>query len=276
MDIDWRRRWTRAKIRFDCNLERRAHVDGISETWITRHCTKSRNAVRLLFSEESRISAWENEETPAGVLTDSAPVLEDIHSKTSPVYCIDVHSEAVWCLTGLENGTIHLWTVRQEEGTCVHTFQAHSGVVSVIKISPTEKSFLSGSWDKSIKLWSLDDGTLLKDYGTMKSQITSIEFRPSTSKTDLVFFATSFDGTLYIFDGSKEPKIVSAASGSLNWCLSACWSIDGKRIYCGRKNETVDEIDAVQGTILRTIRMPKDSGWVSCVTMMPNNRQLLW
>ncbi len=38
-------------------------------------------------------------------------------SNAIPIYSIDVHSEAVWCVTGLENGKIKLWSVRQEEGT---------------------------------------------------------------------------------------------------------------------------------------------------------------
>ena len=46
------------------------------------------------------VSAWESDD----------PIAIPIHS-------IDVHSEAVWCVTGLENGMIKLWSVRQEEGT---------------------------------------------------------------------------------------------------------------------------------------------------------------
>ena len=57
-----------------------------------------------IINSVSLVSAWES--------NDSSPVA---------VHSIDVHSEAVWCVTGLENGTIKLWTVRQEEGT-VSTF----------------------------------------------------------------------------------------------------------------------------------------------------------
>ena len=47
------------------------------------------------------ISAWENE--PPG--------------KPCPIHSIDVHSEGVWCLTGSQNGLIHLWTIRHDEGS---------------------------------------------------------------------------------------------------------------------------------------------------------------
>lgn len=46
------------------------------------------------------VSAWES--------NDGGPIA---------VHSIDVHSQAVWCVTGLENGLIRLWTFRQEEGT---------------------------------------------------------------------------------------------------------------------------------------------------------------
>ena len=50
------------------------------------------------------VSAWESNDN--GILA---------------VHSIDVHSEAVWCVTGLENGMIKLWTVRQEEGTVLYS-----------------------------------------------------------------------------------------------------------------------------------------------------------
>jgi transcriptional activator SPT8 len=134
---------------------------------------------------------------------------------------IDVHSEAVWCLTGLENGSIHLWTVRQEEGSCVHTYTAHAGPVSSIKIAPNEKSFLSGSWDKMIKLWSLEDGSLLQEFGPLKSQVTSISFHPTS---DTLFLASSFDGSVYIFDINEPDEAIAIPPFvSAGWCLSVCF-----------------------------------------------------
>ena len=152
------------------------------------------------------VSAWENEES-------------------SPIYSIQVHSEAVWCLTGSKNGNVHLWTLRQEEGTLVHTFKGHQGPVSVLKICPDEKRFLSGSWDKTIKLWSLDDGSILYDFNDFKSQLTTInilKINPRNS-SEFSFYATTFDGSLVIYPWKNfQSPITISTSVHSSWCLSVC------------------------------------------------------
>jgi transcriptional activator SPT8 len=66
------------------------------------------------------ISAWENEDQPLkpDVVLHNETITSENQEfpKTSPVYSIDVHSEAVWCVTGTETGNINLYTVRHCEG----------------------------------------------------------------------------------------------------------------------------------------------------------------
>lgn len=144
-----------------------------------------------------------------------------------------------------------------------------------MKICGGERQLLSGSWDKSIKLWSLDDGSLLHDIGTMKSQVTCISLNPLS---DISFCATSFDGTLWIYNNiSKQPKIISGNSlqSKTNWTLTACWSVCGEKIYIGRRNEGVDIVDVTRGVIISNIKLLPGSGWITSVMIFPNNRHLL-
>ena len=109
----------------------------------------------------------------------------------------------------------------------------------------------------------------------MKSQVTCIALNPSSQQS---FLATSFDGTLWIFDKlSQKPRILS--SGGLesknNWTLTACWSKSGQKIYIGRKNEGLDQVDVATGTITSTIKLLRSSGWISTLLMFPNDRHLL-
>ncbi|KAI9203003.1 WD40-repeat-containing domain protein [Polychytrium aggregatum] len=229
------------------------------------------------------ISAWENEETlPRPNAADSAPT----ENRISPVYSIDVHSEGAWVVTGCESGAINMWTGRHDEGTCFHTLQHHKNSVSVLKITPDETGLFSGSWDKSVLRWDLNVGRVVREFSGASSQITSISLRPTPNtgtglpsrSTESILMCTSFDGCIGIFDERVpgRPQIRKILpQGSPPWALSACWSNDGKRIYCGRRNGTVDEYDFAEGKILRTLRLPRDSGAVSQVNIMPNDRHLL-
>lgn len=78
------------------------------------------------------------------------------------------------------------------------------------------------------------------------------------------------------------------------WCMSACWNYAGDKIYVGRRNETVDEWDvrmlpdlqhpergpsASPGDKaprhMRSLRLPRGSGPVSSVVMMPNDQHIV-
>ena len=75
------------------------------------------------------VGAWENEE-PKEPNPQLAGMIDATPAKVSPVYCMDVHSEAVWLVTGTGSGHVNLWSVRHKEGkvewlTLVYSF--HQG-----------------------------------------------------------------------------------------------------------------------------------------------------
>ncbi|CAO3659872.1 unnamed protein product [Umbelopsis vinacea] len=279
-------------------------------------------------------SWWENEEQPEELKLKTEPsenseATPAPETKLSPVYSIDIQSEGLWALSGLENGSINLVTVRHDEGKCHHVFWKHTGPVSVLTLVPGETSFMSGSWDKTIVEWDLNTGAIQREYSGYSSQISSISFRPlekevivnnsskdvdqeakedeekasenqdeegannededmeskedsngreSLVKDPNIMLTTSIDGNCLIWD-RREP---TAAARRLNlpdktppWCLSACWSADGTKVYTGRRNGTVDEYDFAAQKLIRSFRMPANSGPVSCVTSLPNGSHII-
>jgi transcriptional activator SPT8 len=226
------------------------------------------------------VSAWENDDSPPKAVNPNPNPLEntnvDAEKVVSPVYSIDVQSEGVWCVTGTESGAINLFTVRHHEGKLIHSFRGHKGIVSVLRISPDEQTLLSGGWDKSVKLWSLDNGTILKDFRDASTPIMDIVFHP---KNTSVFCVCSFDGTVYIYDLRTQngliSKITSQVSQSPPWALSCCWSADGSKLYVGRRHCQVDELDVQLGTCSRVFKLPSGSGPVFHVAAMENGRNLI-
>lgn len=115
-----------------------------------------------------------------------------------------------------------------------------------------------------------------------------------------IFLTSTLSGQVMLWDrrvDSKSKQGVRALelpSGTPPWCMSVCWNHTGDKIYVGRRNETVEEwdvrmlpdatrSDSVGRSHLgrapkhvRTLRMPRGSGPVSSVLVMPNNRHLVW
>lgn len=218
-------------------------------------------------------------------------------AKLSPVYSLAIHSEALWALQGCENGSINLTSVRHDEGKCHHVFRKHTGPVSVLEITPDETGVISGSWDKSILEWDLHTGSIVRSYDGHSSQISSILFQPiytphATTEQEVennllwnqkntnVLMTTSIDGQCLLWDrrepSTTEARRLKVPEKTPPWCLSACWSADGSKIYMGRRNGTVDEYDFGSQKWIQSFRMPANSGPVSYVTSMPNGKHIIW
>lgn len=120
------------------------------------------------------MSYWENEEP-------SPPNARADEHVLSPVYSLAVHSGALWLLSGLESGGINLQSVRHDEGKRIHCLRdgGHTNAVSVLQLAPDEKSVLSGSWDKSVLDWDLNNGQILRRFDGSGGQISAIELRPA-------------------------------------------------------------------------------------------------
>lgn len=121
------------------------------------------------------MSYWENEE-PA------PPNARPEDRILSPVYSLAVHKDALWLLSGLESGGINLQSVRHDEGKRIHCLRGeggHTNAVSVLQLAPDEQSVLSGSWDKSILDWDLNNGQIIRRFESSSSQISAIEPRPA-------------------------------------------------------------------------------------------------
>ncbi|KIN04510.1 hypothetical protein OIDMADRAFT_116415, partial [Oidiodendron maius Zn] len=119
------------------------------------------------------MSYWDNEESTVKTLGDDQTL--------SPVYSLAVQSQALWILSGLESGSINLYSVRHDEGKLIASLQKHKSAVSVLTLDKEEKSVLSGSWDKNVYDWDLNTGQVKRAFEGSGGQISAIEIRPASS-----------------------------------------------------------------------------------------------
>ncbi|KAK2756552.1 Transcription factor spt8 [Arachnomyces sp. PD_36] len=99
----------------------------------------------------------------------------------SPVYSLASQSQGLWILSGLESGSIRLQSVRHDEGKEIAVLQSHTSAVSVLNLTPDEKSLLSGSWDKRVLDWDLNVGQPRRTFVSSTGQVSAIEMRPEST-----------------------------------------------------------------------------------------------
>ncbi|UYI28034.1 WD40 domain-containing protein [Encephalitozoon cuniculi] len=119
---------------------------------------------------------------------------EELRGHSSGINAIDCNGN--YMVSGCDGGDVIVW-----KGFALHKRMKHSAEVISVSISPNKLYVASGSFDKSVKLWSMDSGQQLSSFRHM-DLVYKIKMM-----NDLVV-SCSKDKTIKMFRVSKK-KVVS-------------------------------------------------------------------
>ncbi len=153
------------------------------------------------------------------------------HSKT--VFCIDIISKCL-IATGSSDKLIKIWNTGNlnlikiaslicflllnnvDTGADLKTLKGHNGAVNCLKVSNDKLKLISGSEDKTIKIWSIDTGACLKTLTGHTNNVWSLQLIKSetllSSATDGTIKYWNFDSgncIKTIIDENEESAIMS-------------------------------------------------------------------
>lgn len=102
---------------------------------------------------------------------------------------------------------------------CTHTLTGHSSSIHTIAFSPNGQTLASGSADKKIKIWNLDDTGLVISFTAHTSLIDAVAFSPD-GKT---LASGSWDHTIKIWNLEIVSKDVSSIAPLHRLCEHSGW-----------------------------------------------------
>ena len=140
-----------------------------------------------------------------------------------------------------------------------HTFKNKMYVYSV-NFSPNGLSFISGSADNTIKLWSID-GPLIRTFTGHTMSVSSVNFSPDGSS----FISGSRDNTIKLW--SIDGSLIRTFTGHTKSVLSVNFSPDGSSFISGSWKKI--NIWSIDGPLIRTFT--ECIHWVSSVNFSPDN-----
>ncbi|KAF7334736.1 WD-REPEATS-REGION domain-containing protein [Mycena sanguinolenta] len=149
--------------------------------------------------------------------------------------------------------------------------EGHTGAVTSVAFSQDKKYIVSGSNDKTMRLWDAESGASLgKPLEGHTSGVRSVAFSPDGKH----IVSGSQDKTVRLWDAVSRAPLGKPLEGHTDWVTSVAFSPDGKHIVSGSNDKTVCLWDAESGALLGK-PLEGHTDWVRSVAFSPDGKHIV-
>jgi predicted Zn finger-like uncharacterized protein len=151
---------------------------------------------------------------------------------------------------------------------CLHTFQGHTDGVFAVCMSADGRFALSGSGDKTLKLWEVATGRCLQTYHGHAEWVTSV----CLSGNGRYALSGSADKTLKLWQVANG-TCLRTFYGHSKWVLAVALSADGRHAFSGAGDDSIMAWEVASGAALHTFN--GHAGPVLCLALTPDGRHIV-
>ncbi|KAJ5908542.1 periodic tryptophan protein 2 [Penicillium taxi] len=176
---------------------------------------------------------------------------------------VDPSGEVV-CAGSPDSFDIHVWSV--QTGQLLDQLSGHEGPVSSLSFAADGNHLVSGSWDRTVRIWSIFGRTQTSEPLQLMSDVLSVAFRPdgeqvaaSTLDGQLSFWLVSdavqqggVDGRRDVSGGRKisDRRTAANAAGTKSF-NRITYSADGSCILAGGNSKYICLYDVTTGSLIK-------------------------
>ncbi|KAK3353868.1 WD40-repeat-containing domain protein [Lasiosphaeria hispida] len=158
--------------------------------------------------------------------------------------------------------------VEDDWNACRQTLEGHSDYVSSVAFSPDSKLIISGSADKTVKIWDAATGSCMQTLKGHSNGVHSAAFSPDSR----LIISGSADKTVKIWDAATG-LCMQTLKGHSGKVYSVAFSPDLKLVISGSYDETVKIWDIATESYTQTLK--GHSGSVSSVMFSPDSKLVI-
>lgn len=164
--------------------------------------------------------------------------------------------------TGQEEFGIHLWNIVTSQ--LLDVLKGHLGPITCCSFSPTSDILATGSWDKTVKVWTIHSGQCTTlDHS---SEVVSLAFRPdgaqivvSTADGNLTFWDVLNGELIGVISGSRDIRLeglagqerTNVALETQKYYTKVCYTSDGQNVIAGSYNQFLNLYNVDRRALVR-------------------------
>jgi WD40 repeat protein len=151
-------------------------------------------------------------------------------------------------------------------GPLIRTFEGHEGRVLAVAVTPDARRAVSGSDDKTLRIWDLDSGQILRTLQGHSGSVNALAITPDGGRA----VSASSDRTLRLWD-LGDGEIIRTLEGHTDSVLAVALTPDGLRAVSASDDRTLRLWDLESGQTIRILLCYPD--WVSAVVVTTDGRR---
>lgn len=128
--------------------------------------------------------------------------------------------------------------------------------IIALAFSSDSKTLASASWDNTIKLWDVKEGTLIRTLEGHSADVTCLAF--SSSEQGEILASGSLDNSIRIWD-AEDGELLKTLRGHTSPIRALAISPNGKTLATGSDDKSIRLWDIANGTLTQTLGGHTDS-----------------
>jgi len=155
------------------------------------------------------------------------------------------------------------------------TLSGHAGPVLAVAFSPTDRTVVTASADRSLKIWSTEDGRLLRTFSHHLEAVNVLAFRPLPADREEIppcsCASASDDRTVRIWQ-PEIGRMVRIIRQHRAPVFALAYPADGRSLFSAGKEGIIRRFDADSDTLLS--EWPAHRDWIYALAISPDGLKL--